>query len=1043
MILLGLAAALDRPQAYAAEVRLPPHTFTLPDDFEIEQVAGPPLVMRPMMADFDDQGRLYVADSAGSNDKVEKQLEEKPHRIVRLEDVDGDGRYDRSIVFADHLMFPEGVLWHDGAIYTGAPPTIWRLEDTDGDGMADRRMEWHEGKTLTGCANDLHGPYEGPDGWIYWCKGAFAKQTYERPGRRTISDSAAHIFRALPDHTELDAVMGGGMDNPVEVAFSPEGELFFITTFFHHPEAGRRDAIVHAIYGGAYPKVHGVVDELQRTGELLPPLVELGPAAACSLTWYDSRGLGAEFENNLFSTEFNLRKVCRHVLSPLGATYRSLNEDFLVSDNPDFHPTDVLADADGSLLVIDTGGWYKICCPTSQLAKPDVLGGIYRIRRKGMSKVNDPRGLGLVWSGATPVGVAGRLDDSRPAVRRRAIRQLAMAGQEGVPALVDVLRNSHSVVSRRNAVWALTRMEVEPARTAVRMALDDADISVRQAAIHSVAVRRDGGALSRVLDLLRSEYPFLRRKAAEALGRIGDSSAVPALLAAAATTQGGVPEDAGARRIQEHAVIYALIEIGAARQTREGLFADNSATRRAALIALDQMDQGGLEVQDVASLLGSADPVLKSTALWIAENHPEWGGELSGYFQSRLAVTNLPATEFGDLQRQLAHFEGDPSIQQLVAAELQDVSLPVGTRQLLLRSMADSGLEEAPEIWIEALVERLGEDNQAMVRAAISTVRALPLEKADVSALNAALWGLAANPAMPNGLRVDALAAVTGGAGDLDQPIFELLLKGIDPELPASDRGAAANVLAGAKLSTSQLLQLAERLGEVGPMELNRLLEAFSATTDERVGLALVAALKESKVRSGVRVDILRQRLGQFPSTVQESGQELLTWLNVNPAEQNARLNRVLGELGGLPADVRRGQAVFNSQKTACVTCHTIGYLGGKVGPDLTSIGQVRTERDLLEAVLYPSASFVRSFEPVIVTTKEGDEYGGVVANETADELVLTVGADSRVRVSKGDIEELRPGSVSVMPSGLDEQLSKQELADLIAFLKNTRWGAQ
>ena len=66
-------------------------------------------------------------------------------------------------------------------------PSIWKLTDTDGDGVADQRVEWFAGKTLTGCANDLHGPYPGPDGWIYWCKGAFAQQTYERPGNRRLS----------------------------------------------------------------------------------------------------------------------------------------------------------------------------------------------------------------------------------------------------------------------------------------------------------------------------------------------------------------------------------------------------------------------------------------------------------------------------------------------------------------------------------------------------------------------------------------------------------------------------------------------------------------------------------------------------------------------------------------------------------------------------------------------------------------------------------------------------------------------------------------
>ena len=85
-------------------------------------VAGPGLVDRPVVASFDEQGRLYVADSSGSSDKLEKQLAEKPHRIVRLEDTDGDGVFDRSTTFADDLTFPTGVLWHDGAVYATAHP---------------------------------------------------------------------------------------------------------------------------------------------------------------------------------------------------------------------------------------------------------------------------------------------------------------------------------------------------------------------------------------------------------------------------------------------------------------------------------------------------------------------------------------------------------------------------------------------------------------------------------------------------------------------------------------------------------------------------------------------------------------------------------------------------------------------------------------------------------------------------------------------------------------------------------------------------------
>ena len=82
-----------------------------------------------------------------------------------------------------------------------------------------------DGKTLTGCANDLHGPYLGPDGWIYWAKGAFARQQHTLFDGSTIDDSAAHLFRMLPDGTERDVVMSGGMDNPVEVTFDATGSL--------------------------------------------------------------------------------------------------------------------------------------------------------------------------------------------------------------------------------------------------------------------------------------------------------------------------------------------------------------------------------------------------------------------------------------------------------------------------------------------------------------------------------------------------------------------------------------------------------------------------------------------------------------------------------------------------------------------------------------------------------------------------------------------------------------------------------------------------
>src|SRR5438132_423553 len=85
-----------------------------------------------------------------------------------------------------------------------------------------------------------------------------------------------------------------------------------------------------------------------------------------------------------------------------------------ISDSQDFHPTDVLEDADGSLLVVDTGGWYKLCCPSSQLAKPDLLGAIYRVRRKAAPKIADPWGVKLEWTQARVDDLVQRIIDPRP-----------------------------------------------------------------------------------------------------------------------------------------------------------------------------------------------------------------------------------------------------------------------------------------------------------------------------------------------------------------------------------------------------------------------------------------------------------------------------------------------------------------------------------------------------------------------------------------------------------------------------------------------------
>ena len=293
---------------------------------------------------------------------------------------------------------PQGALWHDGALYVAAPPYIWRFEDTDDDGVADRRDVLVSAFGYTGNAASIHGCFLGPTGRLFWCDGRHGHEHESEDGETRSAGKAARIFSCRPDGSDFRVHCGGGMDNPVEIDFTPEGEMLGTVNLFYRQ---RGDCLVHWMHGGVYPRHDqpAVVAEFPRTGELLTEVLDLGHVAVSGTTRYRGNHLGKQYRGNFFITEFNTHKVVRAALHRSGSTFHSEKQEFLSSASDDFHPTDVLEDADGSLLVIDTGGWFRIGCPTSQIAKPNILGAIYRIRRDGAAPVADARGRKLNWEG--------------------------------------------------------------------------------------------------------------------------------------------------------------------------------------------------------------------------------------------------------------------------------------------------------------------------------------------------------------------------------------------------------------------------------------------------------------------------------------------------------------------------------------------------------------------------------------------------------------------------------------------------------------------
>jgi putative heme-binding domain-containing protein len=275
----------------------------------------------------------------------------------------------------------------------------------------------------------------------------------------------------------------------------------------------------------------------------------------------------------------------------------------------------------------------------------------------------------------------------------------------------------------------------------------------------------------------------------------------------------------------------------------------------------------------------------------------------------------------------------------------------------------------------------------------------------------------------------------------LDEASVQLLQSQLQPSTEAALRLSAAQVLGQAQLSDPQLLQLANQyLPKSDALILSTLLDAFRSCKSEEVGRALVAALLKPTLNlNSVDSKRLEQLLQDLPPPVQAAAQPLRARFQ---AEQAARV-RHLKELQALltaGGDVGRGRSVFFGKKVACSSCHTIGAEGGHVGPDLTSIGSIRSGHDLLEAIVFPSASFVPGHEVYRVKTKNSPEVlSGVMGEQEADSVILVTGPNAELRIPRDQIALMERSAVSLMPDGLDTSLTQAEFTDLLSFLQAQR----
>ena len=208
----------------------------------------------------------------------------------------------------------------------------------------------------------------------------------------------------------------------------------------------------------------------------------------------------------------------------------------------------------------------------------------------------------------------------------------------------------------------------------------------------------------------------------------------------------------------------------------------------------------------------------------------------------------------------------------------------------------------------------------------------------------------------------------------------------------------------------------------------------------DSLGAALAEALQSAPGLKSIRAEQLAALSRPFSATYPQAHRAFSRLAGDqagNAAERAQRLDDLLAVTG--KGNASRGRALFHANRSTCSQCHAIGNRGGTLGPKLSRIGPIRSVKDLLEAIVFPSATVGNGFETYLLTEKQGHTHAGVIHRETTNALYLRQADQGIVRISRNEIRSLLRSPVSLMPAGLDGGLSDQDLADLVAYLQVCR----
>lgn len=1027
------------PQQTLAQLRPAP-------GLEVKLFASEPMITNPTDMTVDERGRVWVLE--GSNyRRTQRQLPDiRPagDRIVILEDTNNDGKADNAKVFDQDpkIRVPLGIAVLGDKVYVSQSPDIIVYTKDANDKILKKEV------LLTGFNgidhdHGLHAVVFGPDGKFYFNQGNTGFDVTDKSGKRAFMQAPTPaagggggggasnapapatpatgpgyyqgvVLRMNPDGTNLE-VLGQNFRNPYEVAVDSWGNVwqtdndddgYAWTRLMYNMEGGNYG------YRGPLNKTwsedHGTHWHQELPG-VAPLVYRIGNGSPCGLLVYEGKLLPAKYRGQLMHADAGKRILAMYPIEERGAGLEGRSEDILNGgDDTWARPVDAAVAPDGALFIAD---WYDPGVGGHLMGDDGTRGRVYRLAPAG----NKPAVPALDLNsnaGLTAAFSSGNM--SRVYLAYNAIKA---KGQSAVPLLQTMWRQAADPILKARALWLLGGQD-SAGSAALQEAMKSADPKFR---VLGLRVARAAGA-----NMLAFSKPFLNDPAPKVRREIALMLQDPSrMLPPYAFTTQVQPSAEWLDAMTTLASQYDgkdrwyLEAIGiAARGREDALYARLKAqTGRPA----GQLGQLVWELRPKAAMAdliaainnASATAADRTMALDTLGNM-EWPEAARAIESFILAASTPPALAehaFEVYSHQLFSLWTDARKSPALASIMRKAFTLPGAQAAAV-TLADSLNDPALAPELLTLAKSASATPEARAAALDSLSYARDAQKlADFQAL------AESGPTPVRVAAVRAVAALGPGAEAWAQKI-------VLSDAPNEVRSEALRLLSGSVAGLNATLDLAEK-GTL-PFELRTL--ASSLTNNASPPPAAGRGGRRGGPQSPVTI---RQR-GALPTdpayiAVRERAAKLLP----PPAARRIPTSFEIDLNYG--AKAAEGKKVFDTD-AACSACHSVGG-PAKLGPDLSHIGTKYGKQALLDSIINPSEGISFEYVPTSFALKNGDQVSGLVSEERPDQITVQIGPNQQQRIRPADVASRKEIRISLMPEGLLNNLSIQQIADLLEYL--------